>query len=51
MAVPRTRNGKGRLGHGPPKLPIGIGTVGFEPTASASQRRRSTRLSYVPFSA
>jgi hypothetical protein len=29
-------------------LGLRIGTVGFEPTASASQRQRSTRLSYVP---
>ena len=26
-----------------------IGVIGFEPTASASQRRRSTKLSYTPF--
>ncbi len=25
-----------------------IGVIGFEPTASASQRRRSTKLSYTP---
>ena len=25
-----------------------VGVIGFEPTASASQRRRSTKLSYTP---
>ena len=29
-------------------LVVLIGTTGFEPATSASQRRRSTRLSYVP---
>src|SRR5690349_7271706 len=28
-----------------------IGTAGFEPTASCSQSRRSTRLNYIPYAA